>query len=86
MQSLIERIRTCVEIQLEYRRMAAELAELDPRELEAIFHIKPRENTRYCRSVAYGRRERATSASRSAWGTIGSLEENGSAQFALHSR
>ena len=74
MESFFERIRTCVEIQLEYRRMATELSELDPRELAAIFQIEPREITRYCRRNVYARRERAASASRSASRPIGSSE------------
>jgi hypothetical protein len=74
MESFFEKIQACVEIQLEYRRMASELSELDPRELEAIFQIEAREITRYCRGIVYARRERAECASRSASRPIGSSE------------
>ena len=51
MKTLIEIIRTCVEKHSEFKQMASELSELDPRELEAIVGIAPRDIDRYCRTV-----------------------------------
>lgn len=60
MRSLLNRIRTRRQICSEYMQLVSELSALDPRELEAIVGILPRDITSFCRTVvAY------TSAARS---------------------
>ena len=51
MKTLIEKIRTYVERHAEIKQMASELSELDPRELEAIVGIAPRDIDNYCRTA-----------------------------------
>ena len=76
MKSLIERIRTCVERHAEIKQMARELSELDPRELEAIVGIAPRDIDDYCRTaVAETRLRQEASAAvrpaqRGSWGML----------------
>jgi hypothetical protein len=80
MKSLIERIRTCVERHAEINQLARELSELDPRELEAIVGIAPREIDDYCRTaVAETRlREEVSAAVRAApRGSRGMLDWRG---------
>ena len=53
MRNWIEKIRTRKEKRRHYKRMARELSELDPRELEAVLHIRPRDIEQFCHRTIY---------------------------------